>query len=131
MNTLNLRSGDKVTYDYLVVAPGIQLNWHEVKGLKETMGKNGVCSNYSYETVDYTWEVLKNFKGGTAIFTNPAGQVKCGGAPQKIMYLVEDYARKHGFREKTKIIGAFAGTKMLGVPEINATLENYCTRTPY
>jgi sulfide:quinone oxidoreductase len=123
-NTLNLRSGDKMTYDYLVVAPGIQLNWHEVKGLKDTIGKNGVCSNYSYETVDYTWEVLKNFKGGTAIFTNPAGQVKCGGAPQKIMYLVEDYTRKHGLREKTKIIGAFAGTKMLGVPEINATLEN-------
>ncbi len=83
-----------------------------------------MCSNYSYDTVDYTWETLRNFKSGTAIFTNPIGQVKCGGAPQKIMYLVEDYARKHGFREKAKIIGAFAGTKMLGVPEINATLEN-------
>jgi sulfide:quinone oxidoreductase len=123
INTLDLRSGNKVTYDYLIVAPGVQLNWDAVKGLKETIGKNGVCSNYSYDLVDYTWEVLKNFKGGTAIFTNPAGQVKCGGAPQKIMYLVEDYTRNHGFREKTKIIGAFAGTKMLGVPEINATLE--------
>jgi sulfide:quinone oxidoreductase len=123
-NSLTLRGGDKVTYDYLVVAPGIQLNWDAVKGLKGTLGKNGVCSNYSFETVDYTWQTLKNFKGGTAIFTNPAGQVKCGGAPQKIMYLVEDYTRKHGFRDKTNIVGTFAGTKMLGVPEINVTLES-------
>lgn len=123
-NKVLTRNGDEIHYDYLVVAPGIQLNWDKVKGLEETLGKNGVCSNYSYELVDYTWETLKNFKGGTAIFTNPAGQVKCGGAPQKIMYLVEDYTRRHGLRDKTIIIGAFAGTKMLGVPEINTTLEH-------
>jgi sulfide:quinone oxidoreductase len=123
-NTLTLRNGDTVAYDYLVVAPGIQLNWDKVKGLTETLGKNGVCSNYSYDLVDYTWETLKHFIGGTAVFTNPAGQVKCGGAPQKIMYLVEDYTRKHGLRDQTTIIGAFAGTKMLGVPEINKTLEH-------
>jgi sulfide:quinone oxidoreductase len=122
-NRVITRNGDEIHYDYLVVAPGIQLNWDKVKGLKETLGKNGVCSNYSYELVDYTWETVRNFKGGTAIFTNPAGQVKCGGAPQKIMYLVEDYTRRHGLRDKTTIMGAFAGTKMLGVPEINMTLE--------
>lgn len=122
-NTVTLRGGDSVTYDYLVVAPGIQLNWDKVKGLKETLGKNGVCSNYAYDQVEYTWRTLRTFKGGTAIFTNPAGRVKCGGAPQKIMYLAEDYVRKHGLRNKTRVIGAFAGTKMLGVPEINATLE--------
>jgi sulfide:quinone oxidoreductase len=123
-NKVVTRNGDEIHYEYLVVAPGIQLNWDKVKGLTETLGKNSVCSNYSYDIVDYTWETLKNFKGGTAIFTNPAGQVKCGGAPQKIMYLVEDYTRKHGLRDKTTIIGAFAGTKMLGVPEINKTLEH-------
>lgn len=122
-NTVSLRGGQGVSYDYLVVAPGIQLDWDKVKGLKETLGKNGVCSNYAYDQVDYTWEALQSFKGGTALFTNPAGQVKCGGAPQKIMYLAEDYFRKHGLRGKTEVIGAFAGTKMLGVPEINTTLE--------
>lgn len=123
-NKVVTRNGDEIQYDYLVVAPGIQLNWDKVRGLKETLGKNGVCSNYGYDLVDYTWETLRNFKGGTAIFTNPAGQVKCGGAPQKIMYLVEDYTRKLGIRDKTTIIGAFAGTKMLAVPEINTTLEH-------
>ncbi len=121
--TVSTRSGEVYAYDYLVVAPGIQLNYHEITGLQETLGKNEVCSNYAYDTVDYTWETLRNFKGGTALFSNPAGQVKCGGAPQKIMYLAEDYLRKHGLRDKSQVIGAFAGTKMLGVPEINATLE--------
>ena len=120
---MTLRGGQQVSYDYLVVAPGIQLDWDKIRGLKETLGKHGVCSNYAYTQVDYTWETLRSFKGAPHFSTNPAGQVKCGGAPQKIMYLAEDYLRKHGLRDKTEVIGAFAGTKMLGVPEINETLE--------
>ncbi len=46
-NTVTLRSGDKVTYDYLVVCPGLQLDWNKIEGLKKTLGKNNVCSNYS------------------------------------------------------------------------------------
>ena len=115
--------GTVVGYESLVVALGIQSNWDAIDGLRETLGQNGVCSNYAYEQVDYTWETLRTFDGGNAVFTNPAGQVKCGGAPQKIMYLAEDYLRRHGVRDESRVIGAFAGTKMLGVPEINETLE--------
>lgn len=122
-NTVTTKSGQELTYDYLVVAPGIQLNWSAVKGLKENLGTNGICSNYAFETAEYTWETLRQFKGGNAVFTNALGQVKCGGAPQKIMYLAEDYFRRHGLRDRAKVIGAFAGTKLLGVPEINETLE--------
>jgi len=121
-NSVSLKNGGAVSYDYLVVASGIQLDWDKVKGLKETLGKNGVGSNYSYNTVDYTWKALQEFKGGNAIFTNPLGQIKCGGAPQKVMYLSEEYMRKKGTRDKAKVIGAFAGTMMLGVPEINKSL---------
>jgi len=121
-NSVSLKSGEDVSYDYLIVASGIQLDWDKVKGLKETLGKNGVGSNYSYNTVDYTWKALQEFKGGNAIFTNPLGQIKCGGAPQKVMYLSEQYMRKKGIRDKAKVIGAFAGTMMLGVPEVNKSL---------
>jgi sulfide:quinone oxidoreductase len=118
-----LGDGAVLNYDYLVVAPGIALNWDAVAGLQAALGRYGVCSNYAFDQLDYTWETLRNFRGGTAIFTNPAGPVKCGGAPQKIMYLADDYLRRHHRRDTATIIGAFAGTKMLGVPEINATLE--------
>jgi sulfide:quinone oxidoreductase len=66
---------------------------------------------------------MRAFKGGNAVFTNPATQVKCGGAPQKIMYLADDHFRRRGIRDSASVIGAFAGTVMLGVPEINATLN--------
>ena len=106
--------GRTIGYDYLVVAPGIQYDWDAVKGLRETLGKNGVVSIYTFETAEKTWEATKNFQGSTAVFTNPLSQVKCGGVPQKVMYLADDYWRCAGVRGKTEMIGAFAGTVMLG-----------------
>ena len=39
-NKITLTDGAQLAYDALIVAPGIQLNWDEVKGLKENLGKN-------------------------------------------------------------------------------------------
>lgn len=116
-----LQDGSRVSYDFLIVAPGIQLNWSEVKGLKENLGKNGVCSNYSYETAPYTWECIKNLKSGKAIFHNPHTLVKCGGAPHKIMYLAADYFRRNGLSDKIKIEYWSGGTKLFGVPKYEKT----------
>ncbi len=120
-NEVTLDSGDKVTYDYLILSPGIQIDLDGIEGLKETMGKNGVCSNY----VDpkYTWEVLKNFKGGNALFTQPTTPIKCGGAPQKIMYLAEEHFVKAGVRDKTKVIFATPGSVIFGVSPFKEELE--------
>jgi sulfide:quinone oxidoreductase len=102
------RASGTVGYDYLVVAPGIQLDWDKVKGLSAALGHDGVCSNYSYQHVHKTWEFIRTFQGGTAIFTFPKGGVKCGGAPQKIMYLADDSFRKTGVRAASKVIYASA-----------------------
>ena len=101
-NSVTLGSGESVSYDVLVVAAGIQINWDKIPGLKESVGKpgTGVCSNYSYDTVDSTFENIKNLKGGTAIFTHPATPIKCGGAPIKITYLASHYWQKHGVSNK-------------------------------
>lgn len=120
-NRVELDNGS-VTYDYMVVCPGIQLNWQEIKGLKETLGQNNVCSNYSYETAPYTFECIQNFKGGTAIFHNPSTPVKCGGAPHKIMYLAADYFRKHGVLPKADVQYWSGGTKLFSVPDYEKTL---------
>ena len=122
-NSVTLASGATIHYDALVVALGIRLAWELVDGLDEALATPEVGSVFSYESASAVWDAMRNFKGGTAIFTNPLGQIKCGGAPQKIMYLAEAFWREHGLAERTKVIGAFAGTVMLGVPEINATLE--------
>ncbi len=127
-NYVMTRGGVKVSYDYLVVAPGIQIDWDQVKGLKESIGKDGVCSNYAYEYVDKTWEFIKNFKGGHAVFTQPNTPIKCGGAPQKIVYLAEDYFRKSGVRDKTKITFALNTDSIFGVKKYADTLNKVLER---
>ncbi|MCC5937655.1 MAG: NAD(P)/FAD-dependent oxidoreductase [Lunatimonas sp.] len=114
------RSG-AFSYDYLVVAPGLVMDLDGIPGLRESLGKDGVCSNYT--DPEYTFEVLKNFKGGNAVFTQPATPIKCGGAPQKIMYLAEDYFRKNGLREKTNVVFATPGTVIFGVKDFANTLN--------
>jgi len=125
-NKITLVDGTDLSYDYLIVAPGIQLNWSEIKGLKENLGKNGVCSNYSFESAPYTWECLQNTKGSNAIFTNPHTPVKCGGAPQKILYLAADYFRIHQI--KTQVQFWSGGTRVFGVEKYEKTLKKVIAR---
>ena len=115
-NTVTLRSKTKVTYDYLVVCPGLQLDWDKVKGLKETLGKNNVCSNYSVDHVEYTWTTIQAMESGNALFTQPPMPIKCAGAPQKIMYLAADRFRKKGILDKFNIEFYTATPGMFGVP---------------
>lgn len=112
-----VNSGDVITYDYLIVATGLQLDWHKIEGLEGHLGKNGLVSIYDYGTVDATAEAIQNFNGGNAVFTMPPVPIKCAGAPQKIMYLAEEIFREHGVREKTKVIWMSNGKAMFGVPE--------------
>jgi sulfide:quinone oxidoreductase len=125
-NTVHTVSKGAITYDYLVVAPGLAYDYSLVPGLGEAMDKGVVCSNYT--DPKHTWEVLKNFKGGTALFTQPTTPIKCGGAPQKIMYLAESYFRKSGVRKKTDVIFATPGTIIFGVKEIAKTLMKVVDR---
>lgn len=118
----------RVNYDYLVVAAGIEIKWNSVKGLQETLGKNGVCSNYSPEYVQSTWENISNFNGGTAIFTQPSTPVKCAGAPQKIMYLADDYFNRLGVRENSKITFMSGMGSIFAVKRYANTLEKVIER---
>ncbi|MBT2571500.1 FAD/NAD(P)-binding oxidoreductase [Planococcus sp. ISL-110] len=127
-NAVELGNNEKISYDFLVVAGGIEINWDGVKGLKDNIGKNGVCSNYSYEHVDYTWEMIRTFKGGNAVFTHPATPVKCGGAPQKIMYLAEDSFNRTGVRDKTNVIFGSANPAIFDVQKYREALEKVVER---
>lgn len=125
-NSVSTKSSGNITYDYLVVAPGLTYDYSLVPGLGEAIDKGVVCSNYTDPI--HTWNVLKNFKGGTALFTQPTTPIKCGGAPQKIMYLAENYFRKSGVRKNTDIVFATGGGVIFGVKPIAKTLMNVVDR---
>ena len=99
-NSLITCSGEEIKYDYLVLGLGIKVNFDGIPGLTEAlkMTSSGVCSDYSFETVNKTWDSLKLLESGNAVFTFPNTAIKCPGAPQKIMYLVEDYLVRNGRR---------------------------------
>jgi sulfide:quinone oxidoreductase len=128
LNLVVTKQGTKVSYRYLVVCPGLKVDWARIPGLAESVGKNGVCSNYSYETVDSTWKNIREFKGGTAIFTNPLPPIKCGGAPQKIMYLADSYFRKSGVRKNSQVVFCSSAAAIFSVKKYTDTLNKVLKR---
>lgn len=118
-NSLTTEKNGKITYNYLVLAPGLVYDLDGIEGLRENLGKNGVCSNYT--DPNYTWELIKNFKGGNAVFTQPTTPIKCGGAPQKIAYLAADYFRKNKLKN-SEVVFATPGSVVFGVKEFANTL---------
>jgi sulfide:quinone oxidoreductase len=122
-NRLTLEGGDVVHYTQLVVGAGIQLDWAKIKGLNETLGKDGVSSNYSYKFVDKTWDFLKAFRGGNALFTFPSTPIKCAGAPQKIMWLAEEHFRNMGIRDKSHVHYTSATAGIFGIPRYKKVLQ--------
>src|SRR5258708_2159929 len=113
---VRLSDGRQVRYDFLIACPGLKIDWDAIEGLTDTLGRNGVCSNYRPDTAEYTWQLIKSFRGGTALFTQPAMPIKCAGAPQKIMYLMADHLRRN--RELSSALLEFnlAGDALFGVP---------------
>ena len=124
-NRVTLAGGDSVSYDVLVMAAGIQIDWDAIPGVMEGLKQpgNGVVSNYSFDTCEKTWEAIEAFpKGGTALFTEPTTGVKCGGAPQKIMYLAEEAFERNGVRDGSRIAFMKAKGKLFSAPKYERTL---------
>lgn len=114
-----------VKYDRLVVCPGLKLDWGKVEGLEETLGRNGVTSNYRYDLAPYTWELVQNLKEGRALFTQPPMPIKCAGAPQKAMYLSGDAWFRNGTLRNIDIQFMNAGGVLFGVKDYVPALMEY------
>ncbi|KAF5380841.1 hypothetical protein D9615_003920 [Tricholomella constricta] len=104
-SSVTTASGRDLSYDVLVVATGLQINWDAIQGLSKALGEpnSGVSSIYSYDTCDKVWDDVEGLRSGKAIFTQPAGIVKCAGAPQKIMWMAWDRYRRTERRDNIKI----------------------------
>jgi sulfide:quinone oxidoreductase len=117
-----------VKYDRLVVSPGLKLDWDAVEGLEDTLGRNGVTSNYRYDLAPYTWQLVQEMKEGRAIFTQPPMPIKCAGAPQKAMYLSGDAWFRNGRLKDIDIQFMNAGGVLFGVKDYVPALEGYIAK---
>ena len=114
-----------VKYKRLVVCPGLKLDWDKVEGLVETLGRNGITSNYRYDMAPYTWELVSGMKEGRALFTQPPMPIKCAGAPQKAIYLSADHWTRQGVLKDIDIQFHNAGGVLFGVKDYVPALQKY------
>jgi sulfide:quinone oxidoreductase len=114
-----------VKYRQLIVCPGLKLDWHGIDGLVETLGRNGVTSNYRYDLAPYTWQLVQQLRGGRALFSQPPMPIKCAGAPQKAMYLSADHWRRTGVLGAIDIQFCNAGAVLFGVADYVPALMEY------
>ncbi|GGB49421.1 twin-arginine translocation pathway signal [Roseibium aquae] len=121
--TVTTSGGTKLDYDYLVVATGLKLDYDAIDGMSvDLIGTNGIGSVYAGP--DYaakTWAAMDRFtdEGGVALFTRPATEMKCAGAPLKYTFLTEDYARRKGNRGKVEMVYAAHNASFFSVPIVN------------
>ena len=124
-NSVRLANGEEIGYSALIAAPGLKLNWAGVDGLEETLGKNGVTSNYLYDLAPYTWSLVEGLNKGKALFTQPPMPIKCAGAPQKAMYLSCDAWLKRGVLKDINVEFHNAGGVLFGVATYVPALMEY------
>ena len=140
-NYVTTAGGQKVEYDYMIIAAGLQLDFERIKGLEDagraySTGDNtkllevlgdDICSIFTGEGSTRTWEIMqkkiaeaKELKDGKKlkfVFTHPNTPIKCGGAPKKIMNLTNARLKEAGARENSELIFYTNGGAMFGIPE--------------
>jgi sulfide:quinone oxidoreductase len=127
-NSVMLDDGSSVAYRVLVACPGIKLDWDAIEGLADTLGKNGVTSNYRYDLAPYTNRLVKDMKRGRALFTQPPMPIKCAGAPQKSMYLSCSNWESAGVLKDIDVQFHNSGAVLFGVAAYVPALMEYIER---
>lgn len=123
-----LEDGSRIGYRSLVVCPGLSLDWDAIEGVRDSLGKYGVTSNYAFELAPYTWQLVQHLRHGKALFTQPPMPIKCAGAPQKAMYLSCDHWLKKGALKDIQVDFCSAGAVLFGVAEFVPGLMRYVER---
>lgn len=122
-NSVTLASGSEVTYEHLVLCPGLQYNWDAVPGLAEAVHSPYGSSHYEFELAPKLWTLLSSMRSGTVIFTMPSGPVKCAGASQKPMYLACDYWKEQGVLDNIRVVMVQPYPTVFGIPEVDRELD--------
>jgi sulfide:quinone oxidoreductase len=122
-NTVVTATGQRIRYDYLVVALGTHQDWSLIEGMDVgAIGQKGLTSVYpSPEAAQATWASMDAFrqKGGNAVLTLPATPLKCAGAPLKMTFMLRDRLAQSGTLGQSKMTFYSALGNVFGVKVVN------------
>ena len=122
-NAVVTTAGQRVPYDYLVVATGTHQDWGLIEGMDvAAIGQNGLTSVYpSPEAAVATWQAMDAFrqKGGNAVMTLSATPLKCAGAPLKMTFMLRDRLAQTGTLDKSSVTFYSAVGNVFGVKPVN------------
>ena len=138
-NTITTSGGQKIKYDYLVVATGLVMDWNLIEGMDlNAIGSNGLASVYpSPQAAEATWKAMQEYvsKGGQAVMTLPATALKCAGAPLKMTFMVCDRLKRAGMLDKAQVMFKSGVKNIFGVKAVNdnvlARWEEFGVKTDY
>jgi sulfide:quinone oxidoreductase len=120
-------TGRAVEYDYLMVTPGLKVDFAAIEGMSpDLIGRAGIgCVYDNNDHATRTWRMIDGFaeRGGVGLFTRPAGAIKCAGAPLKVTMLSEDLMQRRGTRERAQLRYPTAETTMFSQPDMNDFLK--------
>lgn len=125
-NRLTTASHGVVEYEYLVLAPGIEMHFDAIEGIsRERLGEGNVHCIYDFKSAQGCWQAIQrlSISGGRAYFTDTWTKLKCGGAPKKINMMAEDYCRRQGTRDRVDFQLYSASEHMFSVPLFRKRLE--------
>ena len=120
---VQLATGSRISYDQLVLSPGIQNDWDRVGGLREALRTPTVASHYTFDGAAKMSLLLRDLRSGTAVFTEPPGPGSCRGAAQKPMYQACDYWRATGVLDDIRVVLVVPGDTVFGLKHIDRELE--------
>jgi len=122
-------TGQRVAYDYLMVATGLHLDFDAIEGMHAGLiGEHGIACVYDTPVnATRSWNAISRFtdEGGVGIFTRPPGAIKCAGAPLKIAMLTEHQLREKGNRERAQLSYTAPATGLFSQPDINTFLKEH------
>lgn len=122
-NTVVTAGGQRIPYDFLIVATGVQLDYAQIEGMDVgAIGSNGLASVYpGPQAAQATWAAMQAFttKGGNAVMTLPATPLKCAGAPLKMSFMLRDRLLKAGTLGASTISFQSALGNVFGVKVVN------------
>lgn len=126
-NTLVTTSGQRVTYDFLMIATGLKLDYEAIEGMSEELiGREGIASIYaSPAAAASSAALIDRFvdTGGVGLFGRPASEMKCAGAPLKITFITDDKARRQGKRNGTRLIYNAHNQTVFSVAPVNEKVK--------